>query len=184
MNGSESNLLVKVELVDYFDNNGKLLGHCTREESEEKNLITPNAIIFVFNSGGKVWLQKRSMTKKHFPGTWDVSACGAIEHGENPAAAAAREQKEEMGFNCKLHLAERFLNSFPDETNTLTRTRLSYLYVGISDELPRNNHEVDEFALFEAEQIYEEAVKQPEKFVPSMAKELGIALKKYESLKA
>ncbi|MBX4190741.1 NUDIX domain-containing protein [Candidatus Saccharibacteria bacterium] len=170
------------ELVGYYGKNSKLIGHCTREESELKNYTIANVIIFIFNSSGQVWLQKRSKNKKHYPGLFDTSACGAIAYGEKPAVAAQREQKEEMGFNCKLHFTRRFLNSFPDETNSLTRTRLSYIYVGISDDQPITNHEVEEFASFPYEEIYLESIKHPKKFVPSMSKELAIAIKKYNQL--
>ncbi len=174
----------KSELVDYFDRKGHRIGYCSREESEDKNLIIANAIIFIFDSSGRVWLQKRATNKKHYPGLYDTSACGAIEHGERPILAAIREQQEEMGFNYRLYFARRFLNSFSDETDDLVRTRLSYLYVGISNKKPAKNYEVDEFVLFEDHQIFREALKHPEKFVPSMSRELGIAIKKYEKLKA
>jgi isopentenyldiphosphate isomerase len=44
-----------------------------------------------------MFLQKRSMKKDNFPGTWDSSAAGHLDCGESYDACALREVKEELG---------------------------------------------------------------------------------------
>ena len=69
------------ELVDYYDQKGQVIGQCSREEAEEKNYTTPNAVIFVFTPDSKVIIQKLANSKKHYLGLWDVSACGWFASG-------------------------------------------------------------------------------------------------------
>ena len=56
------------------------------------------AHVLVFNSQGRIFLQKRSMTKDTFPGAWDSSASGHVDSGEDYDACAVRELGEELGW--------------------------------------------------------------------------------------
>lgn len=171
------------ELVDIYDESGKVTGFRTRSEAEDENLTTPNVIIFVFNSAGQIWLQQRSDTKKHYPGLWDPSACGGITHDEEPLLAAERELEEEMGLRPTLTLVETFISTFPDETGTLTRTRYSYLYVCTTDEKPTgSSSEVKHVRSFDPDELMAMVANQPELFVPCMDVELSKALAGYKSL--
>ena len=98
--------------------------------------------MFVFTPAGEVWIQKRLMTKKHYPGLWDVSACGGICSGEDVAEAAAREQEEELGIKFPLRFIEKFTITMPDEENRLVRRRLAHLFMGVTEEIPQPNDEV------------------------------------------
>jgi 8-oxo-dGTP pyrophosphatase MutT (NUDIX family) len=160
------------ELVDYYDQDGQVIGQCSREEAEDKNYTTPNAIIFVFTPDNKVIIQKRAQSKKHYPGLWDVSACGGLSSGEDALAAAERELFEEIGIRCKLHFVERFMNSFPDETGRLIRCRYSHLYVGVAEPDTVHNHEVESVAVFPIAELEARAKERPQDFIPSFALEL------------
>lgn len=105
--------MAQTEMIDVVDESGKVIDTMSLEETEHLNHLIQNVIVFIFNSKGEVWIQKRPMNKKHFPGLWDVSACGAVSSGESPNNAAKRETKEEMGISPKLKFAESFLNVFP-----------------------------------------------------------------------
>jgi isopentenyldiphosphate isomerase len=56
-----------------------------------------SAQVLLFNSAGKLFLQKRSMHKDEFPGLWDSSAAGHLNPGESYHACALRELEEELG---------------------------------------------------------------------------------------
>lgn len=131
----------KLEIVDEY---GTPLGIVTREEAESKNHITQNVLVFVFTPQGKIWIQKRPTTKKHYPGLWDISACGGIVVGETPLISAQRETQEEMGITCELHFVEKFLNEFKGEDGS-RRRRFSHLFIGMTDQQPIVSAEVDEF---------------------------------------
>jgi isopentenyldiphosphate isomerase len=53
--------------------------------------------VLLFNRQGALFLQKRSQTKDSFPGTWDSSASGHLDGGEDYSDCAVREVEEELG---------------------------------------------------------------------------------------
>jgi len=169
-------------MVDVVDENGKVIATMSREETEHLNHLIQNVIIFIFTPESKVWIQKRPMTKKHFPGLWDVSACGAVASGEEPDDAANRETLEETGVKTNLTHVESFLNVFPGHDNQTFR-RLSHLYIGIADEIPKENEEVDEFKAVPHEDLAKGVAKDPDRYVPSFLIELQKAVATFNKLK-
>lgn len=166
------------EILNVMDEQGNVVRTVTREEAERDNHLTPNAIIFIFTPKGEVWVQKRAMAKKHFPGIWDVSACGGISHDEKPEESALREMEEEMGFTCDLQFVEAFLNEFPGEDGSLRR-RLSHLFIGVSDKIPQVNEEVEEFKAVPADALVQHIQENPAVYVPSFLMELEKARAAY-----
>ena len=134
----------KHEIIDVLNEDGEVIDTVSREQAERDNHITENVLVFVFNSLGRVWVQLRPQSKNHYPGKWDISACGGVLSDETNEQAAHRETLEEMGIEVDLHYVESFLNVFPGD-NGEKRKRLSHLYVGISDKQPQISDEVDEF---------------------------------------
>jgi isopentenyl-diphosphate delta-isomerase len=170
------------EMVDVVNESGMVVGTMSREESETLNHLIQNVIVFIFNSKGEVWIQKRPTTKKHFPGLWDVSACGAIFSGEAPDTAAERETVEETGIKLALSHAETFLNIFPGHDGQTFR-RLSHLYIGLSNEKPKENVEVDEFKAVPYKQLEKEVTKNPSQYVSSLLIELQKAVLAYKRMR-
>jgi len=159
------------EKLEIVDEQGNPLGIVTREEAERKNHITQNVLVFVFTQEGKIWAQKRPLSKKHYPGLWDISACGGIVFGEMPNLSALRETQEEMGITCELHFVDKFLNQFKGEDGS-KRQRFSHLFVGITDQEPIVSPEVDEFKCLTYDELKEKIKSHPEHFVPSFLLEL------------
>ena len=168
------------EIIDVLNDNGEVIDTITREQAENGNHTTENVLIFIFNSLGQVWVQLRPKTKKHYPGMWDISACGGVLSGENHAECASRETLEETGLQPELHYVETFLNVFPGD-NGETRKRLSHLYVGISDQQPQTNEEVDEFKVWHPRELRDDIQNNPDAYIPSFMIELDKAV---EGLKA
>jgi 8-oxo-dGTP pyrophosphatase MutT (NUDIX family) len=164
------------EMVDILDEQGGVVASISRQEAEAANHMTSNVLVFIFNSKGKVWAQLRPKTKRHYPGRWDISACGGIESGESHEVAAARETKEETGLVIPLLYAGSFLNVFIGD-NGEERRRLSYLYIGKTDATPLPGPDADEFACWDIEELRAELKTHPEKYVPSFSIELEKALK-------
>jgi isopentenyl-diphosphate delta-isomerase len=169
------------EVLEILDADGHVVGTMSREEAEAANRPTQNAIIWVFDSAGRVWIQLRPQNKKHYPGLWDASTCGGIKHGETPLESASREQSEEMGFTCDLEPVVSFMNVFPGHEPGTTYRRLSHLFIGISDLQPQTNDEVDEFKAVPYAQLRADAAAHPEKYVPSFLAELDKAITAYEA---
>ncbi|MBU1976078.1 MAG: NUDIX domain-containing protein [Nanoarchaeota archaeon] len=97
------------EIFDIVDENDQIIGQDTRANVHKNKLRHRSVHIFVFNSKGELFIQERALDKDEFPGYWDSSCSGHIDHGEEPDFSAHRELKEELGIETSL----RFLNKFP-----------------------------------------------------------------------
>ncbi len=170
-------------MIDIINDNGEVVGTITREDAEKDNHTTQNVLVFVFNSLGKAWVQLRPEWKPHYPNHWDISACGSILSGEEPAAAARRETREETGLEPELHYVESFLNVFPGDSGE-ERRHLSHLYVGVSDGQPKENEEVAEFKIWNPNDLKADVQTNSNLYIPSFMVELDKALEGYKNLGA
>jgi len=86
------------ELIDILTPEGKPTGEIAlKSEAHKKGLFHATVHIWLFTSDEKIILQKRALSKKVFPGLWDISVAGHIVAGENVLNSAIREVKEEIG---------------------------------------------------------------------------------------
>ena len=86
------------ELIDILTPEGKPTGKTALKSEAHKNgWFHATVHIWLFTSDDKILLQKRAMTKKVFPGLWDISVAGQIGAGETILVAAQREVFEEIG---------------------------------------------------------------------------------------
>ena len=87
------------ELIDILTPDGKPTGKTALKSEAHKNgWFHATVHIWLFTSDKKILLQKRALTKKVFPGLWDISVAGHIGAGEKILASAKREVFEEIGF--------------------------------------------------------------------------------------
>ncbi len=88
------------ELIDIVNENGEISGKtCLKSEAHKYGYFHTTVHVWLYTSDKKILLQKRALTKKVFPGLWDISVAGHIGAGEKIIPAAIREVKEEIGFN-------------------------------------------------------------------------------------
>jgi len=86
------------ELIDILTPEGKSTGKTALKSEAYKNgWFHATAHIWFFTSDKKILLQKRALTKKVFPGIWDISVAGHIGAGEEILEGAKREVFEEIG---------------------------------------------------------------------------------------
>tara|TARA_R110000822_G_scaffold227690_2_gene360305 strand:- start:146 stop:697 length:552 start_codon:yes stop_codon:yes gene_type:complete len=86
------------ELLDILTPEGKPTGKTALKSEAHKNgWFHATAHIWLFTSDKKILLQKRALTKKVFPGIWDISVAGHISAGEAILEGAKREALEEIG---------------------------------------------------------------------------------------
>lgn len=89
---------MKEERLPLVDASGRVIGSATRRECHTNPvLMHPVIHLHVFDSSGRICLQKRAMTKDLLPGFWDTSVGGHVCVEETPHQALAREAKEELG---------------------------------------------------------------------------------------
>src|ERR1051325_4514503 len=87
------------EIFDVVNERDEIIAQETRREVHRTGLKHRAVHVFVFNSRGEVFLQKRSMSKDSSPGLWDSSASGHLDCGEDYDACVVREMREEIGLN-------------------------------------------------------------------------------------
>ncbi len=90
------------ELFDVVDDSDGVIGPQPRAFVHVNNLRHRAIHILLFNSGGELYLQKRSPWKDLNPALWDSSAAGHVDAGETYYQAAQRELQEELGVTAPL----------------------------------------------------------------------------------
>ena len=92
------------ELFDVVDEDDRVLGQSERSHVHSEGLLHRAVHVFVFNKGGDLYLQKRSVLKDSSPGLWDSSASGHLDVSEEYHCAAIRELSEELGISLEVDL--------------------------------------------------------------------------------
>ncbi len=87
------------EIFDIVDNSDSVVGSASRDEVHRSGFLHRSAHLLVFDSHGRVLLQKRSSEKDRFPGRWDSSVSGHVDSGEEYDECVVREASEEIGLD-------------------------------------------------------------------------------------
>jgi 16S rRNA (adenine1518-N6/adenine1519-N6)-dimethyltransferase len=85
------------EMFDLVNEQDEVIGTNTRAEVHRLGLLHRAVHVLVFNSEGKLFLQKRSTLKDRHPGAWDSSSSGHVDSEEHYDQCAVRELREELG---------------------------------------------------------------------------------------
>lgn len=88
-----------MELVDLYDENRVPLGK-TAERYGKKSPGELRIVVHVclFDSRGRMLIQRRTESKRIWPGLWDVTVGGGVDAGETTRQGAEREVREELGY--------------------------------------------------------------------------------------
>jgi isopentenyl-diphosphate delta-isomerase len=89
------------DIFDVVNERDEVVEARPRSEVHARGLLHRAVHVFVFNSRGDIFLQKRSMKKDRQPGVWDSSCSGHVDSGETYDETAVRELGEEIGLKLK-----------------------------------------------------------------------------------
>ncbi len=122
--------------------------------------------VLVFNSEGKLLLQRRATAKYHSGGLWTNTCCSHPMPGENTLEAAHRRLKEEMGFDCPLQYSHHFIYR-AELDQGLIEHELDHIFIGKYDGIviPDRN-EVSDYRFESLHHLQEEVQQSPEMFTP------------------
>lgn len=90
------------EILEIVDEDNKVIGQAPRLDCYKKGLLHRAVNVFVYNSKGEVFLQKRSAKKFGFPLYWDLSCSEHVKPGESFKMAAKRGMQEELGITAEV----------------------------------------------------------------------------------
>ncbi len=95
------------EMLEVVNADDIVVGLAARKDIHQQKLMHRAVHIFVFNSTGSLFVQRRSPKKDMHPLKLDSSAAGHVDPGEDYIEAAARELYEELGLRAELKEALR-----------------------------------------------------------------------------
>ena len=79
------------EIFDVVNDRDEVINQLPRSQVHREELKHRAVHVLVFHNDGRLFLQKRSMSKDSEPGKWDSSAAGHLDSGESYDEAAQRE---------------------------------------------------------------------------------------------
>lgn len=153
-------------LITFVDEHDNVIGAGTKLEAREKGIRFRIVRIFLFNSQGRLLLQRRAWHLKSFPGRWDQSVGGHVDEGETYLQAAIREAEEEIGVT-GLTLREEFKHFANDLEVTGVKRRFNMLYSTVYDgTVTPNPEEVTEVKWVASDELEQWSRASPDDFSP------------------
>ncbi len=138
MNGDEPSLVIEtmyvttapmneeVILVDDYD---RQVGIGEKIQTHKEGKLHRAFSIFIFDSAGRLLLQKRAATKYHSANLWSNTCCGHPKPAELTLAAARRRLQQEMKLTCELQ--EQFAFKYRAQfSNQLIENEYDHVFVG------------------------------------------------------
>ena len=89
--------------------------------------------IFVFDTTGKMLLQRRAKQKYHFGGLWTNACCGHPKRGQALRDAVHARLREEFGFDTELREIFSFVYRASDTKSGLTEHEFDHVFYGEFD---------------------------------------------------
>jgi isopentenyldiphosphate isomerase len=162
--------------IEYFPivtENGEVIGKASRKECHSGSFILhPVVHLHVFNSSGKLYLQKRNMNKDIQPGKWDTSVGGHVDFGEEVQTALIREVHEELGI---IDFIPKFITRY--KFTSSQESELVNVFTTIYDgEIKPDSKEISEGRFWEISEIEKQIGKDI--FTPNFEQEFINIVKK------
>jgi 8-oxo-dGTP pyrophosphatase MutT (NUDIX family) len=145
------------EIVVIVDENNRVVGAVPRWQMRAKMLPHRATYILVFDTGGRLYLQKRTVIKDIYPGYYDVAAGGVVLAGETYDESARRELAEELGIR-SVEVKPHFDHYHRDEYSRVWGRVYSCRYEGVIVLQPE---EIESGAFCDVSQVLEMSTREP-----------------------
>lgn len=165
------------ERIQFVDENDQPIGGGTREEAWAKGIYKRLAIILLIDGNGNVLLQKRSESKKVYPGAWTASASGHVDEEEEYEAAGKREMKEEIGIATDLNFVGKFL--LEELIGDKDARMFNAVFVGIispDTEITVDENEVSETKWFKIDELQDIFTSNPDMYTPTLKESIKLLI--------
>ncbi len=151
-------------LVDAHDNE---IGYSSKVECHDGAGILHRAFsVFLFNDAGQVLLQKRSSSKRLWPGFWSNSCCSHPRRGESMQVAIERRVRDELNISAALEYIYQFCYQ-EHYGEAGAENELCHVYLGtVGDDVLANESEIDSIRFIAAAELDAEFAENPQSFTP------------------
>lgn len=167
--------MVQVILVDEKDNQ---IGVEEKIAAHKKGKLHRCFSIFIFNSKGKLLIQKRAKSKYHSGGLWTNTCCSHPRPNHDIKKEAQKRLTEEMGIDTDLK--EIFSFIYKAKLGDLTEYEFDHVFVGKFDGAPRpNEEEAEDWKWVKPEDLKIDVREHPEKYTYWFKLVLDRVLKNY-----
>jgi isopentenyl-diphosphate delta-isomerase len=123
--------------------------------------------VFIFDSAGRMLLQRRGAGKYHFGGLWTNACCSHPQWDEPVADAARLRLREEFGIDTELTAAFTFTYRAIDPASGLTEYEFDHVFFGRFDGAPDPDRaEIDEWRWVPLSQLAGDVKAHPERYTP------------------
>jgi len=151
-------------LVDRDDNE---LGTLSKARCHDGDGVLHRAFsLFVFDTTGRLLLQRRAGDKRLWPGYWSNSCCSHPRAGEAMEEAVHRRLAQELGIASELEFVYKFAYQ-ARYGEAGSENELCWVYAGITTEpVQANETEVAEWRFVEPDALAAELAAHPERYTP------------------
>ncbi len=158
---------VSEEEVVLVDSQGKPTGTEPKLRAHQGDGKLHRAIsVLVFDSQGRMLIQRRAEDKYHSGGEWANTCCSHPKPGEEIEAAAHRRLGEEMGFDCELREVFDFTYRIGVGTK-MTEHEYDHVFVGkFSGEPHPDPREVSEYRWVPLETLFSDVRANSAEYAP------------------
>jgi isopentenyl-diphosphate delta-isomerase len=120
-------------LLELVDEEGRTIGTAEKLSAHQAPGRLHRAFsVFLFDSAGRLLIQRRAHGKYHSPGVWSNTCCGHPYPGEAPFLAATRRTTEELGTApALLREAGTVRYNHPDPASGLVEQEYNHLFAGV-----------------------------------------------------
>lgn len=148
----------EVVLVDEHD---RPVGRGEKIETHLRPRLHRAFSVFVFDSSGRLLLQKRSKAKYHSGGLWSNTCCSHPRPGEPTETAARRRLIEEMGFDCEVTKVFDFVY-YAELDNNFFEHEYDHVFAGRYDGSPSPDpREVEDWKWVEVQALAKDLRANP-----------------------
>lgn len=150
------------ETFDIIDDNDNVIGQAARSDVHRSGALHRGVHLLLFDSSGRMLVQKRSADKRQYASLWDCSVSEHVQAGESYLDAAVRGAQEEMRVDVSgLRPLFKFRMEYgPNDNET------SVVYAGVADpaRVRFDAEEVSEVAYIDPSELLARMAKNPQEF--------------------
>ena len=142
----------------------QVLGSMPKMEAHLKGELHRAISVFIFDTDGNWLLQRRAPHKYHSANLWTNTCCSHPFPNETSLDAANRRLMEEMGLDCELNFAFKFLYRAKLDSD-LIEHELDHVFIGFTNQVPMpDSEEVSEWQIISFFDLVQDAELNPEKY--------------------